>query len=90
MLRLFKAGPEHFGAYVSPQHPGWIYATLTEGAPKEGLWLSKDDGDTWKPISGLPFSNVQRVTFDPSNPTVIYVTTFGGSVWRGPADPGDD
>ena len=89
-LRLFKAGPEHFGAYVSPQHPGWIYATLTEGAPKEGLWLSKDDGDTWKPISGLPFSNVQRVTFDPSNPTVIYVTTFGGSVWRGPADPGDD
>lgn len=84
--RILKQGPEHFGAYLSPTHPGWIYATLTEGAPKEGLWLSKDDGETWKPISGLPFSNAQRVAFDPTNTDAIYVTTFGGSVWRGPAE----
>ncbi|MFB3894223.1 MAG: hypothetical protein ACE15C_19635 [Phycisphaerae bacterium] len=33
----------------------------------------------------LPFSNAQRVTFDPANENIIYVTTFGGSVWKGPA-----
>jgi hypothetical protein len=22
---------------------------------------------------------------DPSNPSLIYITTFGGSVWHGPA-----
>ena len=59
--------------------------TLTEGAPGPGLWLSQDDGRSWKPM-GLPFANAQRVCFDPADPSVIYVTTFGGSVWRGPAE----
>jgi photosystem II stability/assembly factor-like uncharacterized protein len=85
--KLARQGPEHFGAYLHPKHPGWIYMTLTEGAPGAGLWLSRDDGVTWKPMTGLPFSNAQRVTFDPQNPDRIYVTTFGGSVWRGPAEP---
>ncbi|HZO90122.1 MAG TPA: hypothetical protein VFB38_17470 [Chthonomonadaceae bacterium] len=83
--RLARQGPEHFGAYLHPKRPGWIYMTLTEGAPGAGLWLSRDNGTTWKPMEGLPFSNVQRVTFDPADPDHIYVTTFGGSVWRGPA-----
>lgn len=86
--RLARKGPEHFGAFLSPSHPGWIYLTLTEGAPGAGLWLSRDDGATWTPMSGLPFSNAQRVTFLPSDPTHIYVTTFGGSVWRGPQEEG--
>ncbi len=83
--RIAREGPEHFGAYLSPVHPGWIYLTLCEGAPGAGLWLSRDDGVTWTPMSGLPFSNVQRVAFDPEDPESIYVTTFGGSVWHGPA-----
>ena len=84
--RLARKGPEHFGAYLHPKRRGWVYMTLTEGAPDAGLWLSKDDGQTWKPVDGLPFANIQRVTFDPADESVIYVTTFGGSVWRGPAD----
>lgn len=83
--RLLRRGPQHFGAYVHPAHPGWIYATLTEDAPGAGLWLSKDDGRTWKPMTGLPFANAQRVAIDPADAGVIYVTTFGGSVWKGPA-----
>jgi hypothetical protein len=83
---LAKKGPEHFGAFLSPFHRGWIYMTLTEGAPDSGFWLSKDNGATWTALDGLPFANAQRVVFDPQNPKIIYVTTFGGSVWRGPAD----
>ena len=62
--------------------------TLTEGAPGPGLWLSRDNGSTWEPFEELPFSNIQRVVFDPSDEGRVYVTTFGGSVWRGPAEPG--
>ncbi len=59
--------------------------TLTEDAPGAGLWLSKDNGATWSAMNGLPFANAQRIAFDPADDSVIYVTTFGGSVWRGPA-----
>jgi len=84
--RLARKGPEHFGAYLHPSRPGWIYMTLCEGAPGSGLWLSRDNGNTWESIDGIPFANVQRITFDPADHNVMYVTTFGGSVWRGPAD----
>lgn len=83
--RIARKGPQHFGAYLHPSRPGWIYMTLTEGAPGAGLWLSKDNGTTWQPFDKLPFCNIQRVTFDPGNENVIYVTTFGGSVFKGPA-----
>jgi len=84
---LVRKGPQHFGAFYHPRHPGWIYATLTEGAREAGLYLSKDDGATWAPFARLPFVNIQRVHFDPQVPRQIIVTTFGGSVWRGPAEP---
>ncbi len=82
-----RQGRQTFGGYFHPKHDGWIYMTLTEGAPGAGLWLSGDNGQTWQPFDDLPFSNVQRVTFDPSNDALMYVTTFGGSVWRGPIIP---
>ncbi|MBN2137545.1 MAG: hypothetical protein JW720_07045 [Sedimentisphaerales bacterium] len=86
--RIGRQGRQTFGGYFHPRHKGWIYMTLTEGAPGAGLWLSKDDGVSWEAFDGLPFSNAQRVTFDPADDEVIYVTTFGGSVWRGPVVPG--
>jgi hypothetical protein len=61
--------------------------TLTEGAPSDGLWLSKDNGKTWRGFKSLPFSNIQRVQFDPADEQTIYLATFGGSIWKGPAQP---
>ncbi len=84
---LARKGPQHFSAAFSPHHPGWIYLTLTEGAPGPGLWLSKDSGTTWLPFTSLPHRNAQRVAFDPKDPGIIYLTTFGASVLRGPAEP---
>jgi hypothetical protein len=59
---------------------------LTESAPGPGCWLSKDAGRSWKPFLGIPFRNIQRVSFDPAIDSLIYVNTFGGSIWKGPAD----
>ena len=82
-----RKGRQHFGAYFHPKRPGWVYLTMCEGAPGPSLWLSTDGGDSWKPFESFPFSNTQRVTVDPDDDDVIYVTTFGGSVFRGPAAP---
>ncbi len=87
--RIGRKGPQTFGGYFHPKHEGWIYMTLTEGAPDAGLWLSRDNGQNWEAAKDLPFSNVQRVAFDPSDDARIYVTTFGGSVWRGPVGLGN-
>ena len=84
--RMARNGPETFGATVHPTRPGWVYMTLCEAAPGPGLWLSKDGGETWKPFLGLPFRNILRVHFDPVDDAIIYVTTFGGGVFRGPAE----
>jgi hypothetical protein len=47
--------------------------------------LSEDGGQTWQPFNDLPFANIQRVEPDPGDDARIYVATFGGSVWHGPA-----
>lgn len=60
--------------------PQVIYA----GTPS-GLFLSVNGGGGWKQVMGIPFRNCRRVTFDPADDTKIYVTTFGGGVWHGPA-----
>lgn len=86
--RIGREGPQTFGGYFHPKRDGWIYMTLTEGAPGAGLWLSKDRGRTWTPFDDLPFSNIQRVELDLADPDRIYIATFGGSAWRGPAQPG--
>lgn len=85
--KVGRFGREHFGAYFHPKNSNWVYATMCEGAPDWALWLSTDGGNTWKPFQSFPFGNTQRVTVDPDDPNVIYVTTFGGSVFKGPAVP---
>ncbi|MBN2506292.1 MAG: hypothetical protein JXQ71_06325 [Verrucomicrobia bacterium] len=85
--RIGRQGPQTFGGYFHPRREGWIYMTLTEGAPGAGLWLSRDGGQTWEAFDGVPFSNIQRVEFDPADDGLMYATTFGGSVWRGPERP---
>jgi len=79
----------HFGATFHPSRKGWVYATSTgwADAPEGTMWLSTDGGETWKNFAGIPFGQTHRVHFDPTHPDVIYVTTFGGSVWKGPVEP---
>jgi photosystem II stability/assembly factor-like uncharacterized protein len=83
--RIARKGGDCFGATVHPRKPDWVYLCIAEGDTQPGLWLSENGGKTWRALDGLPFRNAQRVTFDASDDSIIYVSTFGGSVWRGPA-----
>jgi len=64
---------------LHPDHPEYVYI----GTAGHGLWMSPDAGRTWKWFKNFPFRSPTNVTFDPQNTTIMYVTTFGGGVWKG-------
>jgi photosystem II stability/assembly factor-like uncharacterized protein len=66
---------------VDPRDPKVLYACGFDQA----AFRSTDRGETWARIRGFNFKWGQRVVPDPRDPAMIYVTTFGGSVWHGPA-----
>jgi photosystem II stability/assembly factor-like uncharacterized protein len=86
--RLTRKSAYHFGAGVNPRNPDWVYMTMAyNNASTAPLWLSRDAGKTWVPFEDYPFCSAQYVTFDPADTKSIYVTTYGASVWKGPAEP---
>lgn len=52
-------------------------------------YRSDDQGYHWKRIKGYNFKWGKRVQPDPLDPDKIYIITFGGGVWHGPAN-GDE
>jgi len=88
--QVLKEGdfPKDLGSYVhaffvavNPKRPDMVYLSATT----HGLFLSENAGATWCEVKGIPFAPLQRVTFDPDNDAIIWVTSFGGGVWKGPA-----
>ena len=66
---------------IDPGDPHLLYAAGFESS----AWRSTDRGLTWKRIRGFNFKWGHRVIPDPTDPSRIFVTTFGGSVFHGPA-----
>ena len=66
---------------VDPRDARILYACGFESS----AWRSTDRGETWHRIPGFNFKWGHRVIPDPRDPDSIYITTFGGSVWHGPA-----
>jgi 6-phosphogluconolactonase/glucosamine-6-phosphate isomerase/deaminase/photosystem II stability/assembly factor-like uncharacterized protein len=66
---------------VDPRDPSVLYAS---GFDQSAL-RSRDRGLTWTRLRGFNFKWGHRVLPDPRDPGMVYVTTFGGSVWHGPA-----
>ena len=65
---------------VDARQPQVLYAAGFESS----AWRSTDRGLSWNRIRGFNFKWGHRVILDPADPAQIYITTFGGSVWRGP------
>jgi len=70
---------------IDPYNPDRVWVSTGT----HGLIVTTDGGKTWMPVSGVPFRGVNRVTVDPENHDVIWLSTFGGGVWRGPARVGE-
>jgi photosystem II stability/assembly factor-like uncharacterized protein len=68
---------EMFAPVLHPQDPNTVFVTTTGN----GTWLSKDGGRSWQEFKAIPFLVTHRTTFDPDGHT-LYMTTFGGGVWR--------
>jgi photosystem II stability/assembly factor-like uncharacterized protein len=66
---------------VDPARPSVLYACGFD----RGAYRSTDGGAAWARLGGFNFKWGHRVIPDPANPGQVYVTTFGGSVWHGPA-----
>jgi photosystem II stability/assembly factor-like uncharacterized protein len=66
---------------IDPREPTVLYASGFD----QSAFRSADRGMTWTRIRGFNFKWGQRVIPDPRDRSKIYVTTYGGGVWHGPA-----
>jgi len=79
--RSVLSSDQHLYDVTVDSRNGALYACGFESS----AYRSTDRGETWTRIGGYNFKWGHRVVPDPTNPDMIYITTFGGSVWRGPA-----
>jgi photosystem II stability/assembly factor-like uncharacterized protein len=77
---VFDAAQHVYDVTADPRS-GALYATGFD----QGAWRSTDRGEHWQRLRGFNFKWAHRVVPDPASPDRVYITTFGGSVWHGPA-----
>jgi|WetSurMetagenome_2_1015567.scaffolds.fasta_scaffold00415_8 photosystem II stability/assembly factor-like uncharacterized protein len=68
-------------AGLDPQKPQSIYINTFQNA----AFRSEDFGESWKRIEGYRFKWGQRAVPDINNPGMLFLSTYGGSVFYGPA-----
>ncbi|HQG76484.1 MAG TPA: hypothetical protein PLS58_03285 [Bacteroidales bacterium] len=68
-------------AGMDPENPSVIYINTFQNS----AFCSEDGGESWKRIEGYRFKWGQRAIPDIHNPGMLYLTTYGGSVFYGPA-----
>jgi photosystem II stability/assembly factor-like uncharacterized protein len=72
---------QHVYDVTEDTRTGTLYASGFD----QGAWRSTDRGEHWERLRGFNFKWGHRVIPDPATPEKVYITTFGGSVWHGPA-----
>ena len=70
-----------YAAAVDPFDPNTIYINTFNSA----AFRSDDRGETWSRLGGYNFKWGHRPAPDPNNQGKLFLTTFGGSVFYGPA-----
>ena len=78
---IFTNDQHIFDITLDEKNPRTLYAVGFEST----AWKSWDEGISWNRITGYNFKWGQKVTLDPQDGRMIYVSTFGGGVWHGPA-----
>jgi photosystem II stability/assembly factor-like uncharacterized protein len=79
--QVFSQMQHVYDVTVDPKAPDTLYICGFDGA----AYRSTDAGLTWTRLRGYNFEWGHRVIMDPNDASKIYITTYGGSVWHGPA-----
>lgn len=72
---------QHIHDITMDEKEGLFYASGFNSS----AYCSYDRGKTWSRIKGYNFKWGKRVQPDPADPNKIYIITFGGGIWHGPA-----
>ena len=72
---------QHIHDLTMDARSGTIYACGFNSS----AYRSDNEGQSWKRIKGYNFKWGKRVQPDPRDPDQVYIITFGGGVWHGPA-----
>jgi photosystem II stability/assembly factor-like uncharacterized protein len=85
--RIFDEDAHVYAAALDPDNTATIVINTFDSA----AFRSDDRGSSWSRIEGYNFKWGHRPVFDIHNKGMLYLTTFGGSVYYGPATgvPGD-
>ena len=78
---LFTQSQHVYDLTIDSKHPDTLYICGFDAA----AYRSTDRGAHWARIEGYDFKWGHRIILDPNDPTQIYITTYGGGIWHGPA-----
>jgi len=78
---VFDRDQHVYDVAIEPSNANTLYASGFQSS----AWISKDHGEHWTRIPGYNFKWGHRVTPDLMDPSMIYISTFGGGVWHGPS-----
>ncbi len=78
---IFVGSQHVYDVTVDPKSPDNLYISGFDA----GAWRSTDAGAHWTRIRGYNFKWGHRVIVDPRDESKIFITTYGSSVWYGPA-----
>ncbi|MBN2289912.1 MAG: hypothetical protein JXQ83_11310, partial [Candidatus Glassbacteria bacterium] len=78
--QVFYEGAHVYAAAIDPAKPSNVVINTFDSA----AFRSTDRGETWRKLGGYNFKWGHRPILDPHHAGMIYLTTFGGSVFYGP------
>jgi hypothetical protein len=76
---VFDTSTYVYGVMVDPRRVDRVFVNTFQ----RGAYFSDDGGATWSALAGYDFSWGHRAVPDPLDPEMIYLTTFGGSLFHG-------
>lgn len=79
---IFSRSSHVYGLAVGPHNSSSVYLANFENS----LYRSDDCGSSWRRLRGYNFKWGHRPVLDPYNKEMLYITTFGSSVWYGSAE----